>query len=105
MGQKKNDCEYVIEEAAILFESGAYKLLDFTITVSAPEEMRIERVILRDHTTRESVLSRLKNQMKEEERNHLADAVIFNDESELLIPQIIGLHNRILKMTQKKTYG
>jgi dephospho-CoA kinase len=103
--KKKNDCEYVIEEAAILFESGAYKLLDFTITVSAPEEMRIERVILRDHTTRESVLSRLKNQMKEEERNHLADAVIFNDESELLIPQIIGLHNRILKMTQKKTYG
>jgi dephospho-CoA kinase len=94
-------CDYIIEEAAILFESGAYKLLDFNITVSAPEEMRIKRVVLRDHTTRESVISRLRNQMIEEERNRLADAVILNDESELLIPQVIRLHNRILKIVHK----
>jgi dephospho-CoA kinase len=100
---KKADFDYVIEEAAILFESGAYKLLDFTITVSAPEEMRIKRVMLRDCTTRESVLSRLGNQMNEEESNRLADAVIFNDESELLIPQVIRLHDRIVKITQKTT--
>jgi dephospho-CoA kinase len=99
---KITGCDYVIEEAAILFESGAYKLLDFNITVSAPEEMRIKRVILRDDTTRESVLNRLRNQMNEEERNRVADAVICNDESELLIPQVIGLHNRILKIAHNK---
>lgn len=102
---KITDCDYVIEEAAILFESGAYKLLDFSITVSAPEEMRIKRVTLRDNATRESVLSRLRNQMNEEERNRLADVVILNDESELLIPQVVGLHNRILKIVNKKMNG
>lgn len=98
---ERTGCDYIIEEAAILFESGAYKLLDFNITISASEEMRIKRVMLRDNATRESVLSRLRNQMNEEERNRLADAVIINDESELLIPQVIGLHNRIVRIAQK----
>ena len=98
----KSGRDYIIEEAAILFESGAYKLLDFNIAVSAPEEMRIKRVMTRDNTTRKSVLSRLSNQMAENERNNLADAVILNDESELLIPQVIKLHNRILDIAEKK---
>jgi dephospho-CoA kinase len=99
---KKTGCDYVIEEAAILFETGAYKILDFNITVSAPEEMRIKRIIVRDNATRESVLNRLRNQMNEEERNRLANAIIFNDESELLIPQVVGYHNRILEIAHKK---
>jgi dephospho-CoA kinase len=94
--------DYIIEEAAILFESGIYRLLDFNIAVSAPEEMRIKRVIMRDNASRESVLSRLKNQMTENERNSLADAVIFNDESDLLIPQVIKVHNRILNIAGLK---
>jgi len=94
--------DYIIEEAAILFESGAYKLLDFNIAVSAPEEMRIKRVMIRDNTTKESVLNRLSKQMSETERNNLADAVIINDESNLLIPQVIQLHNRILDLADKK---
>jgi dephospho-CoA kinase len=89
---------YIIEEAAILFESGAYKLLNFNITVSAPEELRIKRVMTRDNTTREEVLSRISRQMTEQERQKLADAVIMNDESELLIPQVIKLHNRLLQL-------
>lgn len=92
---------YIIEEAAILFESGAYKLLDFNIAVSAPEEMRIKRVMMRDNASRESVLSRLSNQMTENERNSLADTVILNDESDLLIPQVIGVHNMILDIANK----
>lgn len=90
--------DYVIEEAAILFESGAYKLLDFNITVSAPEEMRIIRVMGRDNVPRESVLSRINNQMTDQEREKLADAVILNDESVLLIPQILQLHNKLLNL-------
>jgi dephospho-CoA kinase len=95
-------CDYIIEEAAILFESGAYRMLDFNIAVSAPEEMRIKRIMIRDNTTRESVLSRLSNQMTENERNRLADAVILNDESELLIPQVIKMHKRILDIVNRK---
>jgi dephospho-CoA kinase len=94
--------DYIIEEAAILFESGAYRLLDFNIAVSAPEEMRIKRVIMRDNTTREAVIGRLKNQMTENERNSLADAVILNDESDLLIPQVVKVHNRILNIAGMK---
>ncbi len=88
--------DYVIEEAAILFESGAYKLLDFNITVSAPEEMRISRVMARDNISRESVISRINNQMNDQEREKLADAVILNDESDLLIPRILTLHNELI---------
>jgi dephospho-CoA kinase len=98
----KSGHDYIIEEAAILFESGAYKLLDFNITVSAPEEIRIKRIMMRDNTTREAVLSRLSNQMGEHERNSLADAVILNDESELLIPQVLEVHNRILDIVNKE---
>jgi dephospho-CoA kinase len=93
---KMSGQDYVIEEAAILFESGAYKLLDYNVTVSAPEEMRINRVMERDNVTRESVISRINNQMTDYEREKLADAVIINDESELLIPQILLLHNKLL---------
>lgn len=96
-------CDYVIEEAAILFESGAYKLLDFNITVSAPEEIRINRIMNRDCASRESVLSRLRNQMREDERNRMADDIIINDESELLIPQVVRLHQRILEMAHKNS--
>jgi dephospho-CoA kinase len=88
--------DYVIEEAAILFESGAYRLLDFNITVSAPEEMRIRRVMERDNVPRESVISRINNQLSDQEREKLADAVILNDESDLLIPRILELHNKLL---------
>lgn len=95
-------CDYVIEEAAILFESGAYKLMDFNISVSAPENMRIKRVMNRDHVARELVESRLRNQMSEEERNRIADEIIINDESELIIPQVIRLHHKILEKIQKK---
>jgi dephospho-CoA kinase len=90
--------DYIIEEAAILFESGAYKLLDFNITVSAPEEMRISRVMERDNVSRESVISRINNQMTDMDREKLADSVILNDESVLLIPQILKLHNKLLNL-------
>ena len=59
---------YIIEEAAILFESGANKLLDFNIAVSAPEEIRIKRVMIRDNTSREKVLSRISKQISEKMR-------------------------------------
>ena len=77
--KKNKDHDYVIYEAAILFESGRYKDCDLIITVTATEEIRIERVMKRDKTTREQVLSRIKMQWKDEERISKSNFIIIND--------------------------
>jgi dephospho-CoA kinase len=74
---------FVIYEAAILFESGSYKNCDFIITVTAPVESRIERVVQRDKTTRENVLKRIAMQWKDEQRFAESDFVIENINPEL----------------------
>ncbi|RZJ54602.1 MAG: dephospho-CoA kinase [Flavobacterium sp.] len=71
--------EYVIYEAAILFESGRYKECDLIITVTAPEEVRIDRVLKRDNTTRDQVLSRMKMQWNDEKRISGSNFVINNE--------------------------
>lgn len=75
---KKQEGTYVIKEAAILFENGGYKQCDYIILVTAPEEVRVQRVLKRDQTTRKSITDRLKNQWKDEKKIPLADAVITN---------------------------
>lgn len=87
---------YVIEEAAILFESGASLEMNLSVLVYAPEELRIKRVIKRDGISREAVLKRMGHQLSEEERMKMADHVLINDEKEMLLPQVIELHNKIL---------
>ena len=77
--EAKKKYAYVIYEAAILFESGRYKDCDIVITVTAPEETRIERVIKRDKTNKEQVLDRMKMQWKDEERISKSDFIILND--------------------------
>ncbi|TDO83201.1 dephospho-CoA kinase [Flavobacterium chryseum] len=76
--QHKN-YECIIYEVAILFESGRYKECDFIITVTAPEETRIERVLKRDNTTRDQVLSRMQMQWSDEKRISRSNFVINND--------------------------
>ncbi len=87
---------YIIHEAAILFESGISSKFDKIITVSAPEELRLQRVIKRDQVNESDVRSRMKNQCSEEEKISKADYVIVNDELQLLIPQIVAVHKQIL---------
>jgi dephospho-CoA kinase len=93
----KND-PFVIKEAAILFESGAYKDCDYIISVSAPLETRIQRVLNRDTTTREKVLQRISNQISDEERNAKSDFVIQNENFELVKNNI----NDIIKILKNK---
>lgn len=68
----------VIKEAAILFESGSYKDCDAVILVTAPKEVRIQRVMQRDNTTKEEVLERMSNQWEDEKKEALSDYVITN---------------------------
>jgi len=77
--QKNKNYDYVIYEAAILFESGRYKECDVVITVTAPEEIKIERVIKRDKTSRKQVLERMNMQWNDEQRIPLSNFIIFND--------------------------
>ncbi len=83
---------YVIEEAAILFESGAYTLMDKIVMVTAPKDMRIERVMKRDDVDRDAVLARMANQWEEEKKISLSDFVIINDNQKLVIPQVLNIH-------------
>lgn len=85
---KKQTSPIVFNEAAILFETGSYKTFDATILVSAPESVRIERVIHRDNTTEAQVRERMRNQWSEKEKRALSDFEIINDNQHLLIPQI-----------------
>lgn len=91
-----SDVPYVVEEAAILFESGAHLLLDKTVLVYAPGELRIKRVMKRDGVALEDVKKRMMHQMDEEQKRILADEIIVNDESLLLTPQVVSLHERII---------
>ena len=85
--------EIIVHEAAILIESGFYKMFDKIILVVAPEEIRIQRIIDRDKSDIAEVKQRIKNQMPEAEKIPYANYIIRNDESELVIPQVINIIN------------
>lgn len=94
-----DDAPYVLKEAAVLFESASYKHCDKAIMVTAPLDMRIKRVTQRDKITREEVLKREARQFTEEKKIQLADYVIHNDGSELVIPQVLKLHDLFLSLS------
>lgn len=86
---------YVVKEAALMVESGSHQGLNYLVVVTAPKEMRVERVLKRDpQRSREEIINIMKNQLPEEEKQKLADFIITNDETELLIPQVLKLHER-----------
>lgn len=87
---------YVIKEAALLFESGSYKDLDEIVMVTAPEKLRIQRVIGRDRMTEHQVLLRIRNQMDENLKIEKADYIIQNDGDTFLVRQILKLHRLFL---------
>jgi dephospho-CoA kinase len=92
--------QYVIMEAAILFESMAADLVDKTITVVAPVEERIERVVRRSNLTKKEVLERIRNQIDDETRIRKSDFVIYNSEHEMIIPSVLKIHEEIISMTK-----
>ncbi|SMB81937.1 dephospho-CoA kinase [Hymenobacter roseosalivarius DSM 11622] len=83
---------YLLKEAALLYESGAYRQLDRIITVFAPQAVRQARVLRRDpHRTAADILAIVGKQMSEEEKVQRADYVVYNDDQQLLIPQVLAL--------------
>jgi len=90
------DVPYILKEAALLFESDSYKLCDQTIMVTAPLELRIERVMLRDDLSKDEILKREARQFSEEKKLGLANFVIKNDNTALVIPQVLALHEKFI---------
>ena len=86
---------YTLKEAALLIEAGSYKQLDKIIVVTAPEELRIQRVIKRDKTDKKSVKARIAKQMPEVEKLKYADFIIKNDGTESLIRQVWEIHQKL----------
>ncbi len=95
--QEEQQGPYTLKEAALLFESGSFRALDAVIVVTAPEPLRIQRVVSRDRATEEQVQSRIRQQMPEQEKAARADFIIQNDGQQLLIPQVLSIHDQLLK--------
>lgn len=89
---------YIIQEAAIIFESGIADLFDKIIHVSCPKEIAIERVMQRDGMNRDHVLQRMSFQMEDEQKAAQADFVIQNDGNKMIIPQVISIHEKLLEI-------
>ena len=94
----KQTSPYVLKEAAILFESGSYKDCDYIITVTAPEEVRIARVMARDHCTEAQVRARMAQQWSDAQRIALSNAVIENIDLEKVKKEVRRINNE-LRMT------
>lgn len=88
---------YAIKEAALIYEIGAEAFLDKVIVVTTPEKIRIERIMNRDGLTADEVQARLQNQMPEREKMAKADFIIVNDNEQLLIPQVLKVHEALTK--------
>jgi len=94
---KNTNATYVVKEAALLFESGSYKSLDQIILVTAPEQLRLSRVMKRDQQrTKDQVEKIMSKQIQVDKALALTNHVIHNDEKQLVLPQVLKLHNQFL---------
>ena len=99
---KKQHSPYAIKEAALIFESGSQGEFDVIIGVFAPPAMRIHRTIQRDQVEREKVLNRMEKQLDENIKMKLCDHVLINNEQTLLVPQVIALHEQLIKLSTER---
>jgi len=94
---KKQNADYVIKEAAIIFENNLENQYNYIITVVADEALRIQRVIKRDNSSEEKVKSIIKNQLSDAEKIKKSDFVILNNNLEDAKKQVFKIHKEILK--------
>lgn len=95
---RKQKSPYVIKEAALMFESESFHYVDKVIGVYAPESLRVLRVMKRDGVSRNEVLARMHKQIDDRIKMKLSDYVVYNDEQQMVIPQVLALH-KLLQLT------
>ena len=96
---------YAIHEAALIFEAKVSERLDHVIGVSSPLELRIKRSMERDKVNRNEVLKRMAQQLDEDLKISKCDFVLINDEQQLLIPQVLDLHEKLITLSKQKNDG
>jgi len=96
---------YAIHEAALIFEAKVSERLDHVIGVSSPLELRIKRSMERDKVNRDEVLKRMAQQLDEDLKISKCDFVLINDEQQLLIPQVLDLHEKLITLSKQKNDG
>ena len=89
---------YTLKEAALLFESGSYELSHKKILVTAPEALKISRVMQRDQVTADQVRARMDKQWPDEQKALLSDYLIYNQETNSVIDQVLELHQLFLNL-------
>ncbi len=94
---KKQNSPYVINESALIFEKNLEDDFDFIVLVTASEKDRIDRVIIRDGTTKSKVLDRINNQISDEEKIESSDFILKNDDITNIDSNTLHIHNKILK--------
>jgi dephospho-CoA kinase len=99
---EKSEAPYVIMEAAILFEAKADVLVDRVVAISAPVEERIARVMGRNDLSREEVIERINNQLEDDEREEQSYYVINNADNEMIIPEILKIHDDMLRLAGRE---
>jgi dephospho-CoA kinase len=101
----KQTTPYVIKEAALMFEAGSAFNLQYVIGVSAPKSLRIKRVMNRSSMSRDEVLARMSRQVDDNIKMRLCDFVIINDEQEMLLPQVLKIHEQLLAKSKEYVAG
>lgn len=94
----KQKAAYCIKEAAILFENGSYKNCNATILVTAPKELRMERIMQRDQVSKEDVMARMQHQWEDSKKRPLATFIIENIVLEKTLEQVHTIHQKILNI-------
>lgn len=89
---------YMLKEAALIFESGSARTLDYVIGVTAPAALRAQRIIQRDGISREEVIKRMQSQLDDTIKMKLCDFVVHNNEQESVIQQVLAIHHRLLEI-------
>lgn len=101
--QQATQTPYALKEAALLVESGSHNYLDRLIVVTAPQNVRLKRVVERDNVSSTDVMARMQNQLPEEEKVKLADFVIINDsDKEHLRQQVLKIHQQLVELSATK---
>jgi dephospho-CoA kinase len=99
---KKQKTNYIIQENAILFENKTSSLFDYIITVTAPIDVKIERILKRDTSSKNDILSRMKNQWDDDRKIGLSDFVIHNIDLADTRKQVGQIHKKLLKIAISK---
>lgn len=96
---RQQEAPYVLFESALLFETGSWRAMDAIMLVTAPRELRIQRVMERDQVTREAVIARMNNQWDDDRKREENMIIIVNDDKKPLLEQILITDKNL------RTYG